>query len=285
MDDLCIIQNISTKKKEKAGTQILTRVIRSHSKKGKLREFKFKFTKRENIDKKILRKFRKYLKEKRQKKTDCEMEIENIIQNNKFWTDFINKNLLPPFIYTEEEKEFKSFNTKYMFWIFEHSYSYELYNNFIQYNYTYVISHFERKYKISETHEEYCLLKAYINSLPSIYAAVTSMNMESMMTDSTSYQCKNINQRFSNSDIPQHKSFENEDSFSCDSQLINKLQCKLNQNETELNDSMDYNFCNETNGYFNPQSSDIFGEILKQKDKYYIFFIFLEISIFNLIIV
>jgi len=34
-----------------------------------LKEFNAKFTKRENIDKKILRKFRKYIKEKNKKKT------------------------------------------------------------------------------------------------------------------------------------------------------------------------------------------------------------------------
>ena len=139
-------------------------------KKGKLKEFQFKFTKRENIDKKILRKFRKYLKDKFKKKDE---EVNLIISANKFWYHFINQNLLPPFVYEVEEKEFKSFNTGYMCWVFEHNAADELYNLFIKVHYEKLMAHFETKYKLNPKEEEYNLLKNYLNTLPAIFGNST----------------------------------------------------------------------------------------------------------------
>ena len=62
-------------------------------KKSKLKEFQFKFTKRENIDKKILRKFRKFLKEQYKKN---QINVINILSNNKFWSDFVSLTYVHP---------------------------------------------------------------------------------------------------------------------------------------------------------------------------------------------
>lgn len=141
---------------------------RSNSiKKTKLKEFQFKFTKRENIDKKIMRKFRKYLKEKYRKNIHPELIL--IINSHKFWIDFITQNLLPPFVYEYEEKEFKSFNTGYMLWIFEHANSFELYNHFINANQQNLIKHFQDQYHLEETDEEFTLLKTYVATLAKIF--------------------------------------------------------------------------------------------------------------------
>lgn len=79
-----------------------------------LRDFKPRFLKKENIDKKILRKFRNYLK------TIYKTENEIANGDKVFWKDFINTNLLPPMRYIESNKriEFRSFNSKYLIWLF-----------------------------------------------------------------------------------------------------------------------------------------------------------------------
>ena len=65
------------------------------SRKKKIKEFKFKLFKRENLDKKILRKFKKFLKA--ELKGENDKEIKNFINNNGFWLDYISMNLMPPF--------------------------------------------------------------------------------------------------------------------------------------------------------------------------------------------
>ena len=76
-----------------------------NSKKKKIKEYKFITIKRENVDKKILRKFKKFLKHKLKEKADN--EIKNYIKNNGFWPDYIKMNLMPPFSYEKENISFK----------------------------------------------------------------------------------------------------------------------------------------------------------------------------------
>lgn len=95
-----------------------------------LKDFKFKPIKRENLDKKVLRNFRKFLKKLM---SNNMIEEEILVYDNEFWTDFLRTNLLPPMIYKTKNEvvEFKSFNTSYMYWLFYHKYSTDLYNKFI----------------------------------------------------------------------------------------------------------------------------------------------------------
>ena len=149
--------------------------------KQKLKEFQFKFTKRENIDKKILRKFRKFLKDKSKKNYT---EILNILSNSRFWCDFITQNLMPPFNYLTEKKEFKSFNTTYMSWIFEHKYSIELYNIFIKFSFENLCEHFKFIYHLNNDDEEFNQLKIYLNTLPLIFS-IGNNNNNSIVRSST----------------------------------------------------------------------------------------------------
>ena len=71
-----------------------------------------------NICKKIIRKFKKYLKS-RQNTLGCD-----------FWIDFVKNNYLPPFKF-DNQIEFKSFSQNYLKWLFNHPSSHELYNDFI----------------------------------------------------------------------------------------------------------------------------------------------------------
>ena len=73
---------------------------------------------RVNLCKKIVRKFKKYLKK----------NIKEI--NYSFWTSFCRENYLPPF--KTEEVEFKSFSRIYLKWLFTHEGGIELYNQFIR---------------------------------------------------------------------------------------------------------------------------------------------------------
>jgi hypothetical protein len=91
-----------------------------------VKDFVIKFTKRENVDKKILRKFRKFLKETYKK--------GQLPETTDFWISFLHENLLPPVNYKSPENgetlTFKSFNTTYMMWLFSHEGGVELYNIF-----------------------------------------------------------------------------------------------------------------------------------------------------------
>ena len=73
---------------------------------------------RVNLCKKIVRKFKKYLK----------YNVKEI--NYPFWNSFCRENYLPPF--KLEDIEFKSFSRIYLNWLFSHKGGIELYNEFIR---------------------------------------------------------------------------------------------------------------------------------------------------------
>jgi hypothetical protein len=82
-----------------------------------LSSFKPKYAKRETIDKRILRSFRKYLYELSKKTNIIPSERESC-----FYIRFINMELFPPFKYidpfTMETICFKSYNSNYLLWFF-----------------------------------------------------------------------------------------------------------------------------------------------------------------------
>ena len=148
-----------------------------YNKKFKMKEFQFHFSKRENIDKYVLRKFRKFLKETYKQSQD--KQIISILSKDKFWYDFIAINLLPPFVYPYESMEFKSFNTTYMAWIFSHSYSIELYNIFIATNLQSLLEYFCHKYKQQQNDEDYLSLKNYLNAMAIVFSPNRTSTTES----------------------------------------------------------------------------------------------------------
>jgi len=96
-----------------------------------LKEFTQKFIKRETIDKKILRGFRKYLKKEASK-------VLKNLEYKKFWIIFIKDNILPPMKLVNSDLkidvEFKSFSIKYMIWLFSQPEARNLYKEFITKN-------------------------------------------------------------------------------------------------------------------------------------------------------
>jgi hypothetical protein len=131
-----------------------------------LKTFNPKFLKKENIDKKIFRKFRNYVKEKFQK------ESNNIIFSPEleFWKNFCCSNLLPPMKY--KNYEFKSFNTKYFLWLFSQFGSINLFKEFIKEKGNLVIENFINEYNLENSTEINIIekLREYLNKIPIIYS-------------------------------------------------------------------------------------------------------------------
>jgi hypothetical protein len=94
------------------------------------KRFNPKFTKRENLDKKIVRKFRKFLKESYWKQP----QTFDICSNKEFWLKFVNEDVFPPssFSYLGQNYHFKSFNTSYICWLFSQKNAECYFNIFIK---------------------------------------------------------------------------------------------------------------------------------------------------------
>ena len=94
-----------------------------------LKKFNPKSIKREEIDKKIIRKFKKYLKENSKSK-----KFNNFFMSSVFWRDFTSKNLLPPMTYKQNEEviEYKSFNSNFIVWLFSQQEAKNLYYYFVE---------------------------------------------------------------------------------------------------------------------------------------------------------
>ncbi len=94
----------------------------------KLKTYNPKAVKKENIDKKVIRKFRNYLIEHAK-------SLDFSDNESKFWISFIKENLLPPMKYynplMNEKVDFKSFNSKYLTWFFSKKGAKSYYANFI----------------------------------------------------------------------------------------------------------------------------------------------------------
>jgi hypothetical protein len=132
-----------------------------------LKSFTPKYTKRENIDKKILRKFKTYLKDNHREK-----KLKNISQDKHFWLMFINGNLFPPINFqdnnTGEHIDFKSFNTKFMLWFFSKKGAKELYDIFMKEQSNSVLNSICEDYQVTKM-EEIAPLNTYINNLAYIF--------------------------------------------------------------------------------------------------------------------
>jgi len=154
-----------------------------------LKEFNAKFTKRENIDKKILRKFRKYIKEKNKKNLiDWNLIGLTPIQIG-FWLNFIGDNMLPPMKYKEnnEEFQFKSFNTKYLLWLLSHKGFTALYKVYLDEKYDELISMFVAKYTLKKN-EELNQLIFYIKNLPDIFCQNNDEEMKEIEEEESDEQ-------------------------------------------------------------------------------------------------
>ena len=222
------------------------------------------------MDKKILRKFKKYLKTKSKEKKDN--EIKNYINNNEFWPKYLTQNLMPPFVYEKEKISFKSFNTQYLCWFFEHKFSLELYNIFIKDNYVSLLDLIKKAYNLSEKSDDYPLLKNYINTMPLIYgkesenrSTAYSSNAKSIDDEINEIKENKINNNQIN--IEEDKSSDNDINKKYDNMIIDNDIINENDNINNVNniDNIDIdnnlinlndinNINNINNDFSNPQT-------------------------------
>ncbi len=138
-----------------------------------LKEFNQKFIKREYIDKKIMRKFRKYLKKEWS-------IIEKEVDNKEFWSRFIKENILPPFKFfvpeTKNTHEFKTLSIKFLKWFFAIRDSKKLYRIFINKNgesiYNSLVNSIQKTDKKTEIEKFTKDLQIYLFDLPKIYSSI-----------------------------------------------------------------------------------------------------------------
>jgi len=130
-----------------------------------MKNFNFKTIKRENIDKQILRKFRKFIKTMYSSPYLVNM---NSISCEPFWEKFVIKNFLPPVQY-DEFTEFKSFNTKYMIWIFTQEGFRPKFEEWVEANYNEILAKIiETVNLIDPTDKE--MLENYLKVIAQIYS-------------------------------------------------------------------------------------------------------------------
>ena len=135
-----------------------------------LKTFNPKFLKKENIDKKIFRRFRKFVK--LLYKENINLPIFS--KNQLFWKKFYIKNLLPPVkivLNNDELIEHKSFNTQYLLWLFNQEGTTELFQLFAKSELENVVNEFIIDYNLNKIKEPDIIekLREYINYIPEIY--------------------------------------------------------------------------------------------------------------------
>jgi len=135
-----------------------------------LKTFNPKFLKKENIDKKIFRRFRKFVKSYYKENKSSPI----FSKNEFFWKKFYMKNLLPPVKIISNNGEIiehKSFNTQYLIWLFNQEGTTELFQLFIKKESENVINNFINEYNLSKSNEDGIIekLKQYISYIPEIY--------------------------------------------------------------------------------------------------------------------
>ena len=133
-----------------------------------LSSFKPTYVKRELLDKTIIRQFRKYFIESSHKKNYGLIKQPS---DNSFLILFKNQNILPPVNYvngnTGEVVIFKSFNTKFLLWLFSKEGIKEIYFNFLRDEGNDLINEISRYYDVNDNEKE--KLNYYINNLPNIF--------------------------------------------------------------------------------------------------------------------
>jgi hypothetical protein len=164
-----------------------------------LKNFNPNYTKRANVDKKILRKFKNYLKGILEKKNySHSTSTSNFGQENLFWFEFVNGNYFPPFKFYDEkekkQKEFKSFNSNYLIWIFNREKAINFYEEFLKDCGKETLDSLLKEYSldISEKSKEIEDLQFYLYHL----AEVSTMSQERTHTSTEIYS------KESNSDLP-----------------------------------------------------------------------------------
>ena len=240
-----------------------------------LKTFNPKFLKKENIDKKIFRRFRKFVKSLYKKNKNLPVFIKNPL----FWRKFYVKNLLPPVKIVLNHNgnliEHKSFNTQYLIWLFNQEGTTELFEMFAKNELEFVINNFIEEYDLSESKEPGIIekIKQYIKYIPEIYG---EQNQSKEVILEENMQNFEIN-------YPNNKDEEDLDSIDSGISSSNPFNLKFDEigkkdfKETpydEIYIGNDNSFCldkkNSFNDYFNQRSESQLSKLkFIDDDSYY----------------
>ena len=240
-----------------------------------LKTFNPKFLKKENIDKKIFRRFRKFVKSLYKKNKNLPVFIKNPL----FWRKFYVKNLLPPVKIVLNHNgnliEHKSFNTQYLIWLFNQQGTTELFEMFAKNELEFVINNFIEEYDLSESKEPGIIekIKQYIKYIPEIYG---EQNQSKEVILEENLQNFEIN-------YPNNKNEEDLDSIDSGISSSNPFNLKFDEigkkdfKETpydEIYIGNDNSFCldkkNSFNDYFNQRSESQLSKLkFIDDDSYY----------------
>ena len=188
-------------------------------------------------------------------------EVKNYIKNNEFWPDYISMNLMPPFSYEKENISFKSFNSKYLCWFFDHKFSQELFNIFINKNYNDLLQLIMKDYEINEDSEDYKLLKIYINNMPMIYGdeSTGSTTFSSNIAESDAEDIKINKENKSNNDMIIESENESKDNNDINfDYMSSSININLNNNDGVNNNFIhndNFSFLHENNTDMNIESN------------------------------
>ena len=144
-----------------------------------LKEFNFKVLKKENIHKKVFRKFRKFIIVLYNESKDHFF----FQKNNSFWEKFTSNNFLPPMkIESKEGKvnEYKSFNSQYIMWLFEQEGIKESFRLFIKKEKESIINDLMSDYKLDDVNDKDIIvkLKQYLDFIPEIYSNKNTISLK-----------------------------------------------------------------------------------------------------------
>ena len=172
-----------------------------------LKVFNFKTDKRENIDKKLIRKFRKYLRSK----------LKNNTNISKFIKNFISESLFPPFSF--EGNVFKSFNASYMIWIFCNKDILDYYEEYININLANLTQFLIEPLRIIDLNDKYLIFN-YAKNAGKIYSQFEKILHEDHSDQHEDYSDKSLRDCFK---IEKYNS-KNEDRIK-NTEDVDKLFC------------------------------------------------------------
>ena len=232
-----------------------------------LKTFNPKFLKKENINKKIFRKFRKFFKSYYKNNKNSPI----ISKNELFWKKFFINNLLPPVKIEENEGEIiehKSFNTKYLLWLFNQEGANELFKLFIEKEKENIINNFVSEYNLHKSNEPNIIEKIskYIDYIPEIYDNEKIIKLEEEnddeILDKNELDNKNVSANKKIDNITHLESFDNDN---------------IKENHNSFLESFDNEMENTNNSNYNPFNINI--DLIEKKnfkelpyDKYEPFF-------------
>lgn len=123
----------------------------------KLNEYKFKYLKRENVDKKILKFVRKYIKS------------NPSYFKNDFLYEFSSNNYNPPFTSTKRNVIFKSLNFSYLKWLMSKDEIYQIILEIMELRFDSLLESLVNTYKITDDSTDKKLLYKYLKDYIHIY--------------------------------------------------------------------------------------------------------------------